>query len=242
MAPVEQPLPRGGNPDASLLAHRGRRQAGGPAQLRVADICACVRRARCARVASPGSAAPPGVGRLHAPGGCSFARSTGCHDHSGCTTPPACGSARTGTCGLSPFGFPDGAECAGRTRPGAPHCAGTAFTGTCRARRGRQSLAGKRDRCRSRLLRLGCVVHARDRRAPNTQPPISAALPFPPAVDKSPAHRTSLWTAPSGYVTCPQLPDACLRPDALRLPTSRLKEKQQSRKWSAGNRRLAVKE
>ena len=27
------------------------------------------------------------------------------------------------------------------------------------------------------------------------------------AVDKSPAHRTSLWTAPSGSVTCPPLDD-----------------------------------
>ena len=39
-----------------------------------------------------------------------------------------------------------------------------------------------------------------------------------PAVDKPPAHRTSLWTAPAGSVACPPLPGRCLRPDALRLP------------------------
>ena len=28
-----------------------------------------------------------------------------------------------------------------------------------------------------------------------------------PAVDKAPAHRASLWTAATRYVTCPPLPD-----------------------------------
>jgi len=32
-------------------------------------------------------------------------------------------------------------------------------------------------------------------------------LAGPPAVDKAPAHRTSLWTAATRYVTCPPLPD-----------------------------------
>jgi hypothetical protein len=50
----------------------------------------------------------------------------------------------------------------------------------------------------------------------------------PSEVDKSPAHRASLWTAPAGYVTCPLLLDACLRPDALRLPNSHLKKDTES--------------
>ena len=44
-------------------------------------------------------------------------------------------------------------------------------------------------------------------------------------VDNCPAHRTSLWTAPAGFVACPPLLDRCLRPDALRLPNSHLKLK-----------------
>jgi hypothetical protein len=40
-------------------------------------------------------------------------------------------------------------------------------------------------------------------------------------VDKPPAHRTSLWTAPMEFVACPPLLGRCLRPDALRLPNSR---------------------
>lgn len=45
------------------------------------------------------------------------------------------------------------------------------------------------------------------------------AVVHSPAVDKSPAHRASLCTAPAGCVTCPPLPGT----DALRLPNSHLK-------------------
>jgi putative transposase len=33
------------------------------------------------------------------------------------------------------------------------------------------------------------------------------SVPIAPAVDKAPAHRTSLWTAPAGCVPCPPLPE-----------------------------------
>ena len=53
-----------------------------------------------------------------------------------------------------------------------------------------------------------------------------------PAVDKPPAHRTSLWTAPAGSVACPPLPGRCLRPDALRLPEQPIeKGDQNTSRW-----------
>jgi hypothetical protein len=79
---------------------------------------------------------------------------------------------------------------AGRSRPGAPHCGGTVLYWHLKGAARSISLAGDEDRCRARLLRLGCVVQrARLRRA--EQPADHPA--------GRPAAR-----ARRGQVTCPQ--------------------------------------
>ncbi len=37
-----------------------------------------------------------------------------------------------------------------------------------------------------------------------------------------------MWTAPAGSLACPPLPGPCLRPDALRLPNSRQRRKDEN--------------
>ena len=86
MRSVEHRPPRFGNPGASLSAQHG---AGASA--------ACAQHAPDARLGSTGSGVPSGGARHRGPDGGRFVRNTGCHDHNGCTAPPAHGSWRTGT-------------------------------------------------------------------------------------------------------------------------------------------------
>ena len=157
MAPVEQHRARAGNPDASHPGQQERRLArhGLPC---VGASPGCVWRGRRALVASPGNAAQPAGAKPHGPRDCTRYRNRSCRDHSGCTGPPACGSAHTGTGGLSPSGSPIGPDVLDGVVP-ARH---TAVTPPSRARVGRGALVNHlpvgEDRCRARLIRLGCVV------------------------------------------------------------------------------------
>ena len=154
------------------------------------------------------------------------------------TTAPDRDNARTGTGG--PYGpCPSSgiAKGAGRTRPRVQHCCCTTFIGTVSGAAPVPRLPSISNRCRAHLLRhhRRCTPPAL---APTGTPGSTTTTLLAPAVDKPPAHRTSLWTAPAGSVPCPPLPGRCLRPDALRLPTAR--EINRSTTDQTQNRRLAV--
>jgi hypothetical protein len=243
MAPVEQRRARTGNPDASHPARRHRRHARQQPPC-VGASPACAWRGPHVHETSSGSVWPPGAARPHAPGGCRRVRSTSCRGRSGCKGSPVYGIARTGTGGLSPLGPPVGAECAGRSRPGAPHCGGTVLYWHVKGAARSISLAGDEDRCRARLLRLGCVVQrARLRRG-----------------EHAPAHSRRLAArARRGQVTRPQgkpvdgpfgvrdLPTAPRRLAfgltrcACRTADLESEKKRGPDTPSAGNRRLAVR-
>ena len=108
--------------------------------------------------------------------------------------------------------------------PGCNTAAAPPSSARCRARRGTK-LPGISNRCRAHLLRhrRRCTPPALAPTGTHESTTTTAATTrrlIAPAVDKPPAHRTSLWTAPAGSVACPPLPERCLRPDALRLPTA----------------------
>ena len=167
MLPVEQRLPPAGNPGASLYVRRPRQR--GPRCRRRhterlaaqrADASAGIGR-RAARVhrASAGSDRRLPAGRRRAPGASRRDRNTGCRDRSGCTRRPGCGTRRTGTDGLEgPTTPPDCAGSAGRSRPSAPHCCGTAFIGTVSGAARSSSCQAREDRRRAHLLRHRLVV------------------------------------------------------------------------------------
>ena len=87
-------------------------------------------REQCGRATSAGSAARSGAAHPHGLGARTAGRSSGCHGRSGCTERPGRGIARTGTGGRVGPCAPRYNRSAGRTRPSAPHCCGTAFIGT----------------------------------------------------------------------------------------------------------------
>lgn len=134
MPPVEPtPLPAG-NPGASrsvrrplrLPPHLGRPHAGRGAGANGVSAA----HARCVRARNVGSAVRPRAAPAHGPDAGTAGRSSGCRGRSGCTGGPARGSARTGTGGRVGPCAPRNNRSAGRTRPSAPHCCGTAFIGT----------------------------------------------------------------------------------------------------------------
>ena len=107
-----------------VVAPAGERQHG------VGASAASAAREPCGRATSAGSAARPGAARLHGPGAGTAGRSSGCRGRSGCTERPGRGNARTGTGGRVCPCAPRNNRSAGRIRPSAPHCCGTAFIGT----------------------------------------------------------------------------------------------------------------
>ena len=161
MPPVEQwPSPTG-NPGASLYVRRrhGQRRAGASA--------ATARRAGGGHGASAGSDWRPRAGRRRAPGASRRGCNTDCRDRSGCTRRPGCGTRRTGTDGPEgPTTPPDRAGSAGRSRPSAPHCCGTAFIGTVSGTARSIRLPGKRGPrpCPPSSARLG--LYSADHHAP----------------------------------------------------------------------------
>ena len=150
MPPVEQRPPPPGNPGASLYVRRrhGQRRAGASA--------ATARRAGGGHGASAGSDWRLRAGRRRGPDASRRGRNTGCRDRSGCTRRPGCGTRRTGTDGLEgPTTPPDRAGSAGRSRPSAPHCCGTAFIGTVSGAARSSSFQAREGHRRAHLLRLG---------------------------------------------------------------------------------------
>ena len=150
MPPVEQRPPPSGNPGASLYVRRrhGQRRAGASATT--------ARRAGGGHGASAGSDWRPRAGRRRASDASRRGRNTGCRDRSGCTRRPGCGTRRTGTDGLEgPTTPPDRAGSAGRSRPSAPHCCGTAFIGTVSGTARSSGFPAREGRCRAHLLQLG---------------------------------------------------------------------------------------
>jgi hypothetical protein len=124
MRPVEQRRPRPVNPDASHYLRWPWRQAACCASV------ACVPRGPCGQGESAGSAGPQLAVLPHVPGASTPGCSSAGHGRSGCTAEPGCGNVRTGTGGPDGPCTPRTNRSAGRTRPSAPHCCGTAFIGT----------------------------------------------------------------------------------------------------------------
>jgi hypothetical protein len=89
MRPVEPHRPLPGNPGVSRCAPRPGGDVGASAVI--------APRGPCGRAASTGSAWLRRVERHRGPGASTRHCSNGCRDHSGCTAPPARGSAHTGT-------------------------------------------------------------------------------------------------------------------------------------------------
>jgi hypothetical protein len=124
MRPVEQPRPRPVNPDASHYLRYPCTKDGGCASV------ACVPRVPCGQGESAGSAGRHLAVQRLGPGASRRSCSSADHGRSGCTAGPGRGNARTGTGGLDGPCTPRTNRGAGRTRPSAPHCCGTAFIGT----------------------------------------------------------------------------------------------------------------
>jgi hypothetical protein len=152
MPPVEQRPSPWGNPGASLYVRRRRRHP----ERRAGASAAIARHAGRGHGASAGSDWRPRVGQRRAPGASRRGCNTDCRDRSGCTRQPGCGTRRTGTNGLEgPTTPPDRAGSAGRSRPSAPHCRGTAFIGTVSGTARSSGFPAREGRCRAHLLQLG---------------------------------------------------------------------------------------
>ena len=134
MPPVEPTPSLAGNPGASrsvrlrlsLPLHPGQPHAGPGAG--ATGVSAA--HAPCVRAESAGSAVRPGAAPAHGPDAGTACRSSGCRGRSGYTKGPGRGIGRTGTGGRDSPCAPRHHRSAGRTRPSAPHCCGTAFIGT----------------------------------------------------------------------------------------------------------------
>ena len=123
-----------------------------------------VRRAAGVHHASAGNDRLPRVGQGRASDASRCGCNTGCRDHSDCTRRPERGTRRTGTNGLDgPPTPPDWAGSAGRSRPSAPHCCGTAFIGTVSGAARSSSFQATEDHCCAHLLRheSGCTASTR---------------------------------------------------------------------------------
>ena len=152
MPPVEQRPSPSGNPGASLYVRRRRRHP----ERRAGASAAIARHAGRGHGASAGSDWRPRVGQRRAPGASRRGCNTDCRDRSGCTRRPGCGTRRTGTDGLEgPTTPPDRAGSAGRSRPSAPHCCGTAFIGTVSGTARSSGFPAREGRRRAHLLQLG---------------------------------------------------------------------------------------
>jgi hypothetical protein len=135
------------------------------------------------------------------------------------------------------------AKGAGRTRPRVQHCCGTTFIGTVSGAARSPSFQASVTAAVPTYFGIVGVVHrqrshtsygsCRCRRQTGLAPPrhVPSKLDenysghdlrlIAPAVDKPPAHRTSLWTAPRGVRALPTAPRSMpYGPDALRLPTA----------------------